>query len=198
MVRFKTISLVSVGCLSLCISSAASAAELVGSINAEYLFPNSSTVLSSSVLTVGTVLNCPGGGGVCQTFVTPTTILANASSITLSQSAGSSYTPSLFNGVRFSGLTFNNGSFLNGFSLETDLPGLTTANISFTGSSIEYNAAGLSFTEAPYFIRLGLQTSTAGAVPEPATWAMMLLGFGFVGGAMRAAKRRQTVNVSYA
>ncbi|WP_082992669.1 PEPxxWA-CTERM sorting domain-containing protein [Erythrobacter sp. QSSC1-22B] len=37
-----------------------------------------------------------------------------------------------------------------------------------------------------------------GAVPEPSTWAMMLLGFGFVGGGMRSAKRRQKVTVSYA
>ncbi len=28
------------------------------------------------------------------------------------------------------------------------------------------------------------------AVPEPATWAMMLVGFGFIGGAMRARKRQ--------
>lgn len=35
-------------------------------------------------------------------------------------------------------------------------------------------------------------------VPEPTTWAMMLLGFGFVGGAMRSAKRRQKLTVSYA
>ncbi len=40
--------------------------------------------------------------------------------------------------------------------------------------------------------------SIGGAVPEPATWAMMLIGFGFVGGAMRIAKRRQKVTVSYA
>ena len=30
----------------------------------------------------------------------------------------------------------------------------------------------------------------AGAVPEPATWAMMLLGFGAVGGAARHRRRR--------
>ena len=36
------------------------------------------------------------------------------------------------------------------------------------------------------------------AVPEPAAWAMMLVGFGFVGGAMRSAKRRQKLTVSYA
>jgi hypothetical protein len=37
-----------------------------------------------------------------------------------------------------------------------------------------------------------------GAVPEPSAWAMMLLGFGFVGGAMRSAKRRKGLTVSYA
>jgi len=34
------------------------------------------------------------------------------------------------------------------------------------------------------------------AVPEPATWLMMILGFGFVGGAMRA-RRRERLTVSY-
>lgn len=38
-------------------------------------------------------------------------------------------------------------------------------------------------------------TGTNGAVPEPATWAMMITGFGLVGGAMR---RRNKVTVSYA
>jgi PEP-CTERM motif len=34
-----------------------------------------------------------------------------------------------------------------------------------------------------------------GGVPEPATWAMMLIGFGIVGVSMR---RRQKVHVTYA
>lgn len=34
-------------------------------------------------------------------------------------------------------------------------------------------------------------TTATGAVPEPASWAMMLFGFGAVGSAMRAAKRGQ-------
>lgn len=43
-----------------------------------------------------------------------------------------------------------------------------------------------------------LTANAVGAVPEPATWALMLLGFGFVGGAMRSNKRKPKVNVSYA
>lgn len=35
------------------------------------------------------------------------------------------------------------------------------------------------------------------AVPEPATWFMMIMGLGFVGSAMRAAKRRQKFTLSY-
>ena len=35
-------------------------------------------------------------------------------------------------------------------------------------------------------------------VPEPSTWAMMLLGFGAVGGAIRSAKRRQRLTLSSA
>ena len=38
--------------------------------------------------------------------------------------------------------------------------------------------------------------SAVGAVPEPATWAMMLLGFGVVGFALRR-RRRQTTTVRF-
>ncbi len=38
--------------------------------------------------------------------------------------------------------------------------------------------------------------SVAGAVPEPATWAMMIGGCGMVGGAMR--RRRVSTKVSFA
>ena len=37
-----------------------------------------------------------------------------------------------------------------------------------------------------------------GGVPEPATWTMMLLGFGFIGGAMRSARRRSRPAALYA
>lgn len=36
------------------------------------------------------------------------------------------------------------------------------------------------------------------AVPEPGTWAMLLLGFGLIGSAMRLAKRREGDAASYA
>lgn len=41
-----------------------------------------------------------------------------------------------------------------------------------------------------------IRTEVTGGVPEPATWAMMLLGFGAIGGAMRS--RRQQAKVRFA
>lgn len=38
----------------------------------------------------------------------------------------------------------------------------------------------------------------SGAVPEPATWAFMLVGFGAIGGALRAKRRKPTANISFA
>jgi PEP-CTERM motif len=60
---------------------------------------------------------------------------------------------------------------------------------------INWNSLQGSYAGLNEFIAGG--TIVAGAVPEPATWAMMLLGFGFVGGALRSAKRRQKLTVSY-
>lgn len=36
-------------------------------------------------------------------------------------------------------------------------------------------------------------SAVAGAVPEPSTWAMMIMGFGMIGGAMRYSRRKTTV-----
>jgi PEP-CTERM motif len=84
------------------------------------------------------------------------------------------------------------------------------ANYAFPGSSVQFRAnggdAGGVYSRMQNFdnsnnIGTGLvttfETSAIGAVPEPATWAMLILGFGVIGGAMRSA-RRQSVRVTYA
>ncbi len=53
------------------------------------------------------------------------------------------------------------------------------------------NPAGSGFARFGTFVGIiGINVGGGGAVPEPATWAMMITGFGFVGGAMR--RRRTT------
>jgi hypothetical protein len=46
-------------------------------------------------------------------------------------------------------------------------------------------------------LMLAATGATNGAVPEPATWLLMILGFGAIGGAMRS-RQRQNVTVRYA
>jgi hypothetical protein len=60
------------------------------------------------------------------------------------------------------------------------------------------NFGDTAFDSGLAFAGLTIAGNPVGGVPEPSTWVMMLLGFGFVGGAMRMAKRRQRLNVSYA
>ena len=38
-------------------------------------------------------------------------------------------------------------------------------------------------------IRFDVRAVGAGAVPEPGTWALLILGFGAIGGAMRSPRR---------
>ena len=74
------------------------------------------------------------------------------------------------------------------------------------GLNLAYNIGSLSqgsgaTFQYAYAAGLGLDDIVIpppnGAIPEPATWLMMILGFGAIGGMMRA-KRRQNVSVSYA
>lgn len=74
-----------------------------------------------------------------------------------------------------------------------------------TGTFCNWDAIGVAFSGTAYSIDFGGTANQTGydnitfgsknpGVPEPAAWAMMLAGFGLVGGAMR----RRQANVSFA
>ena len=129
-----------------------------------------------------TTLSCVAGGpGVCAAFADSALFTITNNSLTVSETAGNSYIPSAFNGIQYADTWVT----ITGFTLSTDLAGLTAADVSFTPHAIMYNAQGLSFTTAPYFITLTVTT-----VPEPSTWAMMMLGFAGLGFARYRASRK--------
>lgn len=70
--------------------------------------------------------------------------------------------------------------------------GFTSTNpfLSVTLNSGTQGAGGESFT----LNNLQIASATTGAVPEPTTWAMMLIGFGGMGVALR--RRRKTASIS--
>lgn len=84
----------------------------------------------------------------------------------------------LLSGVTYIGLHFGNGNGGPGnatafYKLDAGIEGLDTIKLFYKASS---NAV-LYYTSQPPV-----------AVPEPATWAMMIAGFGLVGAAMRRRK----------
>ena len=80
------------------------------------------------------------------------------------------------------------GAFTGVYSFDTT--GNTRQNMGWERQTFRFVAdsttADLSFSSAqPGFYGAALDNVSISAVPEPATWALMILGFGAVGGAMR-------------
>ena len=78
----------------------------------------------------------------------------------------------------------NFGTPLTGFSiLQQDVGAITIDSLTATSVSFHY---------ADGYIHPGVNVIgkfETGSVPEPASWAMMLGGFGAIGGAMRARRK---------
>ena len=68
----------------------------------------------------------------------------------------------------------------------------TTTQFAVTGGAIEF------FSEGAVGYAITVTALNTTAVPEPATWALLIFGFGAVGGALRSAKKRQGGSIAYA
>lgn len=66
----------------------------------------------------------------------------------------------------------------------------TATGVSFAGTAKSIDFAGGADLVAYDDITFGSATVGGGAVPEPATWAMMIGGFGAIGGTMRQGRRK--------
>jgi PEP-CTERM motif len=109
---------------------------------------------------------------------TRTVDFSNAT-ITVTYGDVSSFSPDLYVFTGFSGIT-----------------GLTLASADPLGISTIFNGTSIGLLVGSPLERgtvvFNVTTGGMGAVPEPASWAMLLIGFGAVGTAMRTTKRRQT------
>ncbi len=102
--------------------------------------------------------------------------------LTYTYTAGPGDPSALYLGIFQGGSGLNCAACNNTFQLFYDPNGFTTGTINL---STYFNNKGFSHVDL----------FDTGAVPEPATWAMMLLGFGGIGMAMRR-RRKATVALS--
>lgn len=100
--------------------------------------------------------------------------------------ANGSVTLSAYQGATLLGTTVLAGNNANGngqANLFVTYTGGSITRMTFTGLANNYTLDDVHYAQR-------------GAIPEPATWAMMLVGFGAAGGALRYRQRR--VSVTYA
>lgn len=151
--------------ISCCISSAANAAVYLFTISG----PNTATfALDSSPVPSST--NPVGAGG----YFTLTNILGSYNGLPTTFSQMQFYTSGQFDGGLFVNSTIN----LSGPQLFTG----SLANPTFSLGT--FTLSDGNPLHAPYLLSI-----TAGAVPEPTTWATMLLGFAGIGWVSRRKQR---------
>jgi len=142
----------------------------------QYLFPDTSSVYQTDTTAFT-------GAGTTLPIIYTGTATFDSNLVTLVQNGDWSYNPASFSGVKITDLS--NLSAFNGWDV---LPSTTMTGFSFSnsGGSLFVNWQNVqTFT--------GATVAIGGSVPEPASWALMLGGFGLVGGALRS-RRRQAVS----
>lgn len=165
--------------LSLMTAGAASAASFAGhTVSAEYVWPDINTVYlpgGTAVVGAGLEFSDIGGFGAHTVDFSDNSIHITYPLGWLLAGAGT------FDGWRFTDLT---SSMIKGVSLiDTNLSGFTSANLSFDSNHVYADTLGLGSWHPGTYITIGVDFQSA--VPEPATWALMITGFGLAGTALR-------------
>lgn len=88
--------------------------------------------------------------------------------------------------------TFDLGSVTVAELTDISNPALVL-NLTQSGASSFETAFGFGFTLIGQPVAVAATTPLFGAVPEPGTWAMMIVGFGLAGTRMRARNRRAAI-----
>ncbi len=170
----------------LSISSQANAQDFLGStVNFQYYFPTSSTLYpfaDNGDKLVGPGIEVTDMAGVANMDISSNNILVTFNTTT-------NWTSASFNGWVLSDQS-NSLSAITGVTVNplTDMAGFSQSNIVWNADTITVNWQGLSFNPNTVF---SLDVSFASSVPEPATWAMMLMGFGAIGISMRRRNEKR-------
>jgi len=168
-------------------ATAANATFTGATVNYQYYYPNVSSPYSGAAN--GNYVVGPGVE-ISDVAAGHATMDISAANIYIDFLDGpDTWTASSYNGWILSD-TSNNLATILGVTIDpaTNMAGFSLSNVSFDADSISINWAGLSF-DPNTVVSLNVVFADS-AVPEPSTWAMMLLGFGSIGVALRRRRRK--------
>ena len=178
--KIKYLALAAVAFTAISASSANAALTVGDQISVQYFFPDLNSPYSLPNIVIysgaGQIVGDTANGSGYSSFT------LSDNSITLRSTDNYGFSGGAYNGPVLKNLT--NSSAFTGWTLASDTLGLSSYFIN--GNSIGANWQGRSISTSGSATFSG----PAGAVPEPATWAMMLAGFGMIG---FAARRRRSV-----
>lgn len=166
--------------------SPAYATVMGDTFNGSYLFPDANSV----ALDGGNATVNPTASFVFPTGTPNVTATISGTQIVLTFDAAGSYNPASFSGIRLTDLT---KSDITGFSLASisGITGFDSSDLLFTSNSLSLNLQGIDVSGSTATI---IANISSGAVPEPASWAMMVAGFGLVGAGVRASRKRTKIS----
>ena len=162
--------------------AAAATLDLTGaSVTATLLFPDTTVYAGPFTTTVGAGTEFPFG-----TFAPANGSLdITATTITFFANVAATYSTASFNGYRLDFINYTGD--LGSLALAAS-SSFAPFDFDVVGDSVFLNLQGQTVTAT--------DSITLATVPEPASWAMMIGGFGLVGGALR--RRQSQVRVTYA
>jgi PEP-CTERM motif len=160
---------------------------LTGSTGITWVFGTST--FATDTIADGSSLSCPSTSPICVGYSGYGSEAFSVGTSSISYTASiyppGSYATSSFNGFDFTGLTFASGDSLTGFTLTTNISGLTDSDITFGSSFIDVNLANLPVNG---FFTLDLTSGPTVSTPEPSSLA--LLGIGLLALLVGLARKR--------
>ena len=182
----KTITLAAAALLASTAMPAAAASLIGVQVTGTLLYPTQNTNYNGQTPVTKTVVD-PGvefGSGF---FGAPGSIDVGANTVTFATNHTGPYGPGDYNGYRldFAGRTVTSFTLNNSSTYSPN-------GFSFNGSSVFFDVTGTSGNDGSAIFDI-----TTSAVPEPATWALMIIGFGLVGAGVRS-RRKPIVQLTYA
>jgi hypothetical protein len=160
-----------------------------------------------AIYTVGPFLNNPTFSNQSAAFVAAGGANANMGSGTGNTFIDITGTVGLLSGANSFVLAHDDGVVLNitGFGTVLNEPGPTAENFSpFTvtnpgpAGNFAFNLQYVECCGPPATLQWTINDVTVGGVPEPATWAMMFLGVGFIGAGLRMVRRKDGMDLTTA